>query len=789
MNKLSLKTVYKPELKLLFDYDIIIEDVEQKYQILSDNTGHLFINEKNKKKSKRLGDFSVKYLLNEELFNKLNNYILNQMFNEYNFIGLSIPLINTSSISYQHYFTQYYLFIYRNYYNCDSLLLIIPDITSDSSICMWSYLMTIKTGLRYGTMLPYFEKAKKLGYGVGIINPNAQSDCEVNPKINILAVLSFVALKTKCKTIFILSCGNSILYLFLGGAYTKEVVDEISADILPRLSFIGFCNSTHTVTGEESVGILDFISNHSYQWISSSFFKSHKENIVSKFSKVPIDSSMHIYITNIINNNKNDVNETYTVLNDSGYIAAISIESIFQCFESSLKRSSSQSTISDTTPNISKEKIYACQNCGLYFNYLLPRHRCSVCKKVLCSNCTRYRIPLHYKAKCKRVCNNCYDKKTLITSTSSDKSILYYIIVPFFSFKIDEKNAISRNDLLYINNSDTILYPNLSETRITNDFPSPINTDEYSLVISEYSHISAYIVWFYNKMSRKKYPEIIKSLNSTITKLYNIIKKKTNKKKTYDWASIYLLCMRFVTEPIFKIIHLKAYLEFKDEESEIVSIKKFIKKYKPFLLKKILSVHKLLKNVDWSEQISTLSTLCEFVSMDYNIIILNKVIDDIVEKMRDNKIPTESMTVDTILPIFIYILCYSKLISLSLLFNSLWDILDPEYKLNNIGYNVTMLGSSIEAIKNLPTWYKQKCSTYIQTLWRGHHTRRIYKIFKEYGILSQLHSWIEVRSYKQDYDLYSPILQAKVTFCYLINSTKPVNEKEIKITRELSSLL
>lgn len=111
MNKLSLKTVYKPELKLLFDYDIIIEDVEQKYQILSDNTGHLFINEKNKKKSKRLGDFSVKYLLNEELFNKLNNYILNQMFNEYNFIGLSIPLINTSSISYQHYFTQYYIYI------------------------------------------------------------------------------------------------------------------------------------------------------------------------------------------------------------------------------------------------------------------------------------------------------------------------------------------------------------------------------------------------------------------------------------------------------------------------------------------------------------------------------------------------------------------------------------------------------------------------------------------------------------------------------------------------------
>lgn len=194
--------------------------------------------------------------------------------------------------------------------------------------------------------------------------------------------------------------------------------------------------------------------------------------------------------------------------------------------------------------------------------------------------------------------------------------------------------------------------------------------------------------------------------------------------------------------------------------------------------------------VNWDSEIDLINIMNDISSLDYYIIILNRVVDNIINKMKKNNISSSSLTIDTILPIFIYIMCLSKLRHTSLLFHLLWDLLSNEYKMSNLGYNVSILGSCIEGIKGLPEWYMTKSSIYIQKIWKGFYTRKLFKLFKKYGILSELSSWLDIKCYKEDYNLYSPILEANITFGYLINSAKtPEPVLPESVNNQLASLL
>lgn len=88
-------------------------------------------------------------------------------------------------------------------------MVIVPDLSLDSSIGIWSYILSIKTGLRFGSMYPYFERAHKKGYATVIINPNATPDT-ILPFEHIKSVFRFLLKKTKCQSLLILACGESI---------------------------------------------------------------------------------------------------------------------------------------------------------------------------------------------------------------------------------------------------------------------------------------------------------------------------------------------------------------------------------------------------------------------------------------------------------------------------------------------------------------------------------------------------------------------------------------------------
>lgn len=224
----------------------------------------------------------------------------------------------------------------------------------------------------------------------------------------------------------------------------------------------------------------------------------------------------------------------------------------------------------------------------------------------------------------------------------------------------------------------------------------------------------------------------------------------------------------------------------------ILSVKSFILQYKPILLSKILNIDQRISpsKVNWNNEIELINILNDLSSLDYYVLTLNKVVDNIITKMKMNKIPSENLTIDTILPIFIYIMCLSNLRHTSLIFHLLWDLLSNEYKMSNLGYNVSILGSCIEGIKGLPEWYMRKCSIYIQKVWKGYYTRKLFGLFKKFGILKELSSWLDIRSYKEDYNLYSPILEANITFGYLINSAKtPEPVLPESVNNQLASLL
>lgn len=134
------------------------------------------------------------------------------------------------------------------------------------------------------------------------------------------------------------------IYLLLGGSIVKDIIDDdLEFDLIPHISFIGFCNSSHLTTGEERIGTLELLSSRSHHWLSNTFLQKQRERIVGKFSSIPIDSALYIYITNLTNNMKNKSdnnsnNNNVPTLCDSGYIAAIAIDSVFQMFNKSLEQ-------------------------------------------------------------------------------------------------------------------------------------------------------------------------------------------------------------------------------------------------------------------------------------------------------------------------------------------------------------------------------------------------------------------------------------------------------------------
>lgn len=116
---------------------------------------------------------------------------------------------------------------------------------------------------------------------------------------------------------------------------------------------------------------------------------------------------------------------------------------------------------------------------------------------------------------------------------------------------------------------DELINPSLPDIEKSIDYNSEYKMREYSIVLSQYQHISDYIIWFNNNKginstsssgndgsnnSQNDYIQITQAINQTITKLYELIRSKYGKSKNVlDWTCIYLICMKFATIPLLQV--------------------------------------------------------------------------------------------------------------------------------------------------------------------------------------------------------------------------------------------
>lgn len=116
---------------------------------------------------------------------------------------------------------------------------------------------------------------------------------------------------------------------------------------------------------------------------------------------------------------------------------------------------------------------------------------------------------------------------------------------------------------------DELINPSLPDIEKSIDYNSEYKMREYSIVLSQYQHISDYIIWFNNNKginstsssgndgsnnSQNDYIQITQAINQTITKLYELIRSKYGKSKNVlDWTCIYLICMKFATVPLLQV--------------------------------------------------------------------------------------------------------------------------------------------------------------------------------------------------------------------------------------------
>lgn len=217
---------------------------------------------------------------------------------------------------------------------------------------------------------------------------------------------------------------------------------------------------------------------------------------------------------------------------------------------------------------------------------MTTKHRCSICKKILCNDCSKYRIPLFYKDKCRRVCTSCYQQRNIISKLGTEKGIKYIIIYLLVSLttlplqKISDSSILeSKSDESITNfDGDDLINPALPDIEKSADYSNEYKMREYAIVLSQYQHISDYIIWFNNNNKnglknnnnngssgngnvngvnnnpQNDYIQLTQAISQTITKLYELIRSKYGKSKTVlDWTCIYLLCIKFTTVPLLQV--------------------------------------------------------------------------------------------------------------------------------------------------------------------------------------------------------------------------------------------
>ena len=229
-----------------------------------------------------------------------------------------------------------------------------------------------------------------------------------------------------------------------GGTQTKNLIQSRETEVLRRLRALALTESTHSLQGELNFGlgntdskpIRDFLEQHAINWIAS-----------------PVPPLQRVMVGDVMHDHDEDMEESLgclcisTGLSDSSNHAATNLaalESIFSFFQMSrylrgeqnpvtsvlfweyqLKTegvssspargsedgvsSAKELPVTDVNPAsiwIPDSEVSECQTCLKPFSFLVRKHHCRLCGRVICGECSRFRMVLERTGQAERVCRS-----------------------------------------------------------------------------------------------------------------------------------------------------------------------------------------------------------------------------------------------------------------------------------------------------------------------------------------------------------------------------------------------
>jgi len=177
------------------------------------------------------------------------------------------------------------IYLTENITTCNKLLVVLQNHVG-SQPGIWSRSLCIDNGLNAGSMLPTLLKAASKGYGIAVLNPNANSyiDAEgnkanihssANPTDHVITCWDEIIYpQTSAEHIYLLGYGN-------GGSLAKDILlRQLSKDNVEmnRIKAIGTVETSMMLENDDPDDVKEFLSTRAINWDSNDATAQFKLN-------------------------------------------------------------------------------------------------------------------------------------------------------------------------------------------------------------------------------------------------------------------------------------------------------------------------------------------------------------------------------------------------------------------------------------------------------------------------------------------------------------------------------
>ena len=376
----------------------------------------------------------------------ITQYVQMKMVMDYSFEEIGIPLNVDSKTCMRSS-----IFGTKGCLVSETLVIVIPS--SGTYPGIWSRSLCVDEGLLKGTMLPFIHRAMQANMGLIILNPNVNSyksvDKEGNsirvpipynetPEKHVLYVWDRIISRASSKNLLIMAYGY-------GGAQAKALIQARNAAILSKLRAMALTESTHKLHSDLNFGLTvadsketrAFLEQHVVNWMVSDVEVGQRVyDEEERLGCICISTAPSNTNPGLVNHlAMNSIFSFFTrSCEDYSFTAQTFWDELMkEKGESARARSNSDTVQSShevlvTTLPVSSNwvpdaMIEECQICLIPFSFLVRKHHCRSCGRVVCSMCSKYKMVFRGNETPYRVCCSCYfDYKKEMPSNSSNST-------------------------------------------------------------------------------------------------------------------------------------------------------------------------------------------------------------------------------------------------------------------------------------------------------------------------------------------------------------------------------